>query len=80
MMSHMWLAMFLGRPRQENLLADDELRRIAAPVLMIWGDEDPLRQPEMGRRATALIPNAQLGVIPWAPRPPSWTIPSAAAH
>jgi pimeloyl-ACP methyl ester carboxylesterase len=64
MLSHMWLAMRFGRPRPENFLSDAELQRITAPVLMIWGDEDPYGGPEIGRRAAALIPDAQLEVIP----------------
>jgi 2-hydroxy-6-oxonona-2,4-dienedioate hydrolase len=64
MLSHMWLAMRLGRPRPENLLSDAELQHIAAPVLMVWGDEDPYGGPEIGQRAAALIPNAHLEVIP----------------
>ena len=64
MLSHMWLAMRLGRPRPENFLSDAELQHIAAPVLMIWGDEDPYGGPEIGRRAAALIPDAHLEVIP----------------
>jgi pimeloyl-ACP methyl ester carboxylesterase len=31
---------------------------------MIWGDEDPYGEPEIGRRATELIPDAHLEVIP----------------
>jgi pimeloyl-ACP methyl ester carboxylesterase len=64
MLSHMWLAMRLGRPRPENSLSDAELQDIAAPVLMVWGDEDPYGGPEIGQRAAALIPNAHLEVIP----------------
>lgn len=64
MVSHMWLAMRTGRPRPENFLSDAELRDIAAPVLMILGDEDPYGSPEIGRRATALMRDAQLEVIP----------------
>ena len=64
MLSHMQLAMRLGRPRPENFLTDAELAGIAAPVLMIWGDEDPYGGPEIGVRAAALIPDAQLEVIP----------------
>jgi 2-hydroxy-6-oxonona-2,4-dienedioate hydrolase len=64
MVSHMWLAMRIGRPRRENFLSDAELRDIAAPVLMICGDEDPYDSPEIGRRATALMRDAQLEVIP----------------
>ena len=64
MLSHMWLAMRLGRPRPENFLSDAELQRIAAPVLMIWGDDDPYGSPEIGRRAATLIPDANLEVMP----------------
>jgi pimeloyl-ACP methyl ester carboxylesterase len=64
MLSHMWLAMRLGRPRPENFLSDTELQHITAPVLMIWGDEDPYGGPEIGRRAAGLIPDAQLEVMP----------------
>jgi 2-hydroxy-6-oxonona-2,4-dienedioate hydrolase len=64
MLSHMQLAMRFGRPRPENFLTDAELRDIAAPVLMIWGDQDPYGAPEIGARASALIPDARLEVIP----------------
>jgi pimeloyl-ACP methyl ester carboxylesterase len=64
MLSHMWLAMRLGRPRPENFLSDAELEQIAAPVLMIWGEEDPYGGPDIGRRAAQIIPNASLEVIP----------------
>ncbi len=64
MLSHMQLAMRLGRPRPENFLSDAELQQIAAPVLMIWGDDDPYGGPEIGRRAAALIPDAHLELMP----------------
>jgi pimeloyl-ACP methyl ester carboxylesterase len=64
MLTHMWLAMLLGRPRPENFLSEAELRRLVLPVLMIWGDEDPYGGPEIGRRACALMPDARLEVIP----------------
>jgi pimeloyl-ACP methyl ester carboxylesterase len=64
MLSHMWLAMRRGHPRSENFLVEAELRCIAAPVLMIWGDADPYGPPEIGQRAAAIIPNARLEVIP----------------
>ncbi|HEX8157897.1 MAG TPA: alpha/beta hydrolase [Solirubrobacteraceae bacterium] len=64
MMSHLWLAMHRGRPRPENFLSDAELRDIDAPVLMIWGDADPYGAPQIGRRATALIRDAQLEILP----------------
>ncbi|MBV9168294.1 MAG: alpha/beta hydrolase [Solirubrobacterales bacterium] len=64
MLSHMQLALRIGRPRPENLLSDSELRQLAVPVLMIWGDEDPYGGPEIGQRARALMPDARLEVIP----------------
>jgi pimeloyl-ACP methyl ester carboxylesterase len=64
MLTHMRLAMRVGRPRPENFLSETELQQLAVPVLMIWGDEDPYGGPEIGRRASALIPDARLEVIP----------------
>ncbi len=64
MKSHMWLAMRRGRPRPQNFLSDAELRELAAPVLMIWGDEDPYGGPEIGLRAVEIMPDARLEVIP----------------
>jgi pimeloyl-ACP methyl ester carboxylesterase len=64
MISHMQLAMRRGRPRPENFLSDDELGQLAVPVLMIWGDEDPYGSPDIGQRACALLPDANLHVMP----------------
>ncbi len=64
MLTHMQLAMRLGRPRPENFLSDVELRQLAVPVLMIWGDEDPYGGPEIGQRACSHIPDARLVIIP----------------
>jgi pimeloyl-ACP methyl ester carboxylesterase len=64
MLSHMWLAMRFGRPRPENIFSDAELQRIAAPILTIWGEEDPYGGPDIGRRAAQVIRDARLEVIP----------------
>jgi pimeloyl-ACP methyl ester carboxylesterase len=64
MLTHMQLAMRVGRPRPENFLSDAELRQLAVPVLVIWGDEDPYGESEIGQRACALMPDARLEVIP----------------
>jgi pimeloyl-ACP methyl ester carboxylesterase len=64
MLTHMQLALRFGRPRPENFLSETELRHLAMPVLMIWGDEDPYGGPEIGRRACALMPDSRLEVIP----------------
>jgi pimeloyl-ACP methyl ester carboxylesterase len=64
MLTHMRLAMRFGRPRQQNFLSRTELQQLTAPVLMIWGDEDPYGGPEIGRRACELLPDARLEIIP----------------
>ena len=63
MLSHMRLAMRLGRPLPENFISEAELRQISVPVLMIWGDQDPYGPPDIGRRAAAVMPDARLEVI-----------------
>jgi pimeloyl-ACP methyl ester carboxylesterase len=64
MLTHMQLAMRFGRPRPENFLSDTELQQLSAPVLMIWGDEDPYGPPKIGQRACELLPDACLEIIP----------------
>jgi pimeloyl-ACP methyl ester carboxylesterase len=63
MWTHLNLALRAGRPRPGNALTDDELRSIAAPVLLIWGDGDVYGGPEIGRRAVELLPQGRLEVI-----------------
>lgn len=64
MWSHLNLAFRTGRPRPGNHFSDDELQRITAPVLFIWGDKDVYGGPDIGRRACELMPNARLEVLP----------------
>jgi pimeloyl-ACP methyl ester carboxylesterase len=42
----------------------DDLRRLAVPTLVIWGDRDPTGSAEVAQAITTLIPNAQLEVLP----------------
>jgi len=63
MWTHLNLAMRVGRARPENVLTDDELRSITAPVQMIWGDGDVYGGPEIGRRAAGVLPDARLEII-----------------
>jgi pimeloyl-ACP methyl ester carboxylesterase len=42
----------------------DDLRRLRAPTLVLWGDHDPTGSVEAARRTTSLIPNARLEVLP----------------
>jgi pimeloyl-ACP methyl ester carboxylesterase len=63
MWSHLNLAMRYGRARPGNAFDDDELRSISAPVQLIWGDCDVYGGPEIGERATALLPVSRLELI-----------------
>jgi pimeloyl-ACP methyl ester carboxylesterase len=42
----------------------DDLRSLTAPTLVIWGDRDPTGTAQVAQRATSLIPNARLEVLP----------------
>lgn len=64
MWTHLNLALRFGRGRPENVLTDEELRSLAAPVLFIWGQDDVYAGPEIGQRAATLIPTACLEVMP----------------
>jgi pimeloyl-ACP methyl ester carboxylesterase len=42
----------------------DRLREISCPVLLLWGDTDPISPVAVGRRLAELFPNAELAIIP----------------
>lgn len=42
----------------------DDLRRLAMPTLMIWGDHDPIVSVAAARAAADLMPDAHLEVVP----------------
>jgi pimeloyl-ACP methyl ester carboxylesterase len=50
--------------RRSLLVRPDELRRLSAPTLLIWGDHDPVGAVEAAQTAAGLIPDAQLEVLP----------------
>ena len=51
---------FRGRSR----VRPDELRQVAMPTLIVWGERDPLGGAAVARAITDLIPNARLEVLP----------------
>ena len=51
---------FRGRSR----VRPDELRQVAMPTLIVWGERDPLGGVAVARAITDLIPNARLEVLP----------------
>ena len=50
--------------RSTTRLRPDDLRRLAVPTLMIWGDHDPVVPVADARAAAELIPDARLEVLP----------------
>ena len=51
---------FRGRSR----VRPDELRQVAMPTLMVWGERDPLGGVSVAQAITDLIPHARLEVLP----------------
>jgi pimeloyl-ACP methyl ester carboxylesterase len=49
--------------RRSVRLHPDELRQLAVPTLVFWGDHDPVGAVEAAQATAALIPNAQLEVL-----------------
>jgi pimeloyl-ACP methyl ester carboxylesterase len=47
-----------------TLPAEDDLKQINVPTLIIWGDRDQFRPVEDAVELYRLIPNAQLAVVP----------------
>lgn len=60
--------------RRRLRVRPDELGRISAPTLLVWGDREPLGPVEVARHVAGLIPNATVEVVPaghapWLGRP-----------
>lgn len=41
-----------------------ELRRLAVPTLLVWGEHDPVGSTAVARTVTELIPDARLVTLP----------------
>ena len=52
------------RPRPAVVTTPQQLQRITHPVRLIWGERDSFGSPEAGRRIAALIPGADVRVMP----------------
>jgi pimeloyl-ACP methyl ester carboxylesterase len=50
--------------RSATRIRPDDLRRLAVPTLMIWGERDPVVRMADAREVAALIPDARLEVLP----------------
>ena len=63
--------------RRRSRVRPDELRRLAMPTLVLWGERDPVGGIPVARAVTELIPDARLEVLPTGHGPwlgqPVWT-------
>ena len=50
--------------RRRSRVRPDELRQVAVPTLVIWGEYEPLGSVSVAQAVTELIPNARLVVLP----------------
>jgi pimeloyl-ACP methyl ester carboxylesterase len=50
--------------RRRSRVRPDELRQLAMPTLVIWGERDPVGGTPVARAVTELIPDARLEVLP----------------
>jgi pimeloyl-ACP methyl ester carboxylesterase len=50
--------------RREVRIRPEELRRLAVPTLLVWGNHDPVGDVEVARTVASLIPNARLEILP----------------
>jgi poly(3-hydroxyoctanoate) depolymerase len=65
-----WRPMFLTQnPKLPRWFADehedlrDRLRELSLPVLLLWGDADPISPVSVGRQLAELLPRAELVVL-----------------
>ena len=50
--------------RRRSRVRPDELRRLAMPILVVWGERDPVGSIPVARAVADLIPDARLEVLP----------------
>jgi pimeloyl-ACP methyl ester carboxylesterase len=50
--------------RRRARVRPDELRQLAMPTLVLWGEQDPVGSIPVARAVTELIPDARLEVLP----------------
>ena len=56
-------------PFRHHALSDDELAAVVARTRFVWGSQDRFQSPEDGRRAAAVLPDADLVEVPGGHHP-----------
>jgi pimeloyl-ACP methyl ester carboxylesterase len=64
----------LARSAIKNNLGDD-LRKITLPTLLIWGNNDSITPPFVGREFNKLIPNSEIHFIDHCGHAPMMEVP-----
>ena len=64
------LALYTWQPYMHNPKLTNRLHRINVPTLVIWGENDGLVTPDYGKAFCAMIPRAEMVVIPRAGHSP----------
>jgi pimeloyl-ACP methyl ester carboxylesterase len=64
--------------RRGLLFTEQELWQISSPILLIWGDHDPVGDVEAARRAENILPQTRLEVLPTG-HAPWWGEPDKTA-
>ncbi|HEY8578260.1 MAG TPA: alpha/beta hydrolase [Beijerinckiaceae bacterium] len=73
-------ARFCWEPYMHNPSLKHRLHRIAAPALVLWGENDGITTPDYGRAYAGLIPGAEFRTIAEAGHFPHVEQPEAAAR
>lgn len=71
------LRQFGGVRGQVEILSDEELRVLALPVLLVWGEHDRFTPRSHAERAHRLLPDSRLEIIADSGHSPNWEQPAA---
>ena len=71
------LGLYTWQPYMHNPKLPGRLHRIDVPTLVIWGESDGLVTPNYGRALCAMIPGAEMAIIPAAGHSPQAEQPDA---
>ncbi|MFP6748346.1 MAG: alpha/beta hydrolase [Alphaproteobacteria bacterium] len=71
------LGLYTWQPYMHNPKLPGRLHRIDVPTLLLWGENDGLVTPDYGRAFCAMIPGAEMIVIPEAGHAPQAEQPEA---